>query len=139
MNEIRESVNAVEIKPQTCERTGGVREKGSAHKTTIFVLRERLLKARNKLATLEKDLEDRQIEFDGLARANEAKTPGVANNDLAKHEKRLSMTILETEYASARMESAVATLNERLAREYAITEQFAEGPPPPPHWKNRSR
>ena len=134
MTEMLGSTHAVEIKPQARMRTRVLREEGSAHRATILVLRERLLRARNKLAALEKDLEDRQVEFDNLVQANETKAPAVVNNDMAKHEKRLSAAILETEYATMRMISALATLNERLTSEYAITKQFANGtytPPPP--------
>ena len=139
MTEMLGSTHAVEIKPQARMRTRVLREEGSAHRATILVLRERLLRARNKLAALEKDLEDRQVEFDNLVQANETKAPAVVNNDMAKHEKRLSAAILETEYATMRMISALATLNERLTSEYAITRQFTNGTyTPPPQRKNRS-
>ncbi|MBT3257574.1 MAG: hypothetical protein HN366_14125 [Deltaproteobacteria bacterium] len=132
MNKIRKSVNAVGIKPQAGIGAGTLGEKGHAHRATILVLREKLLKARNKLAALEQNLEDRQTEFDNLAHANETKSPAVANINLVKHEKRLSAAILETEYATARMKSALAALNERLTSEYTITRQLAGHTPPPP-------
>ena len=129
MDEMREFVM---LKQEAREQMSLLNKKDSTQRTTILVLQKRLLKARNKLAVLEKDLENRQLEFDTLVKANEANDLIVANHNLAKHEKRLSAAIMETEYATTRMESALAALNERLTAEYNITKQISELQPPPP-------
>ena len=139
MTEMKKSVIALENKPETGIRTTPFCENRTSHGRTVVALRKELLKARNDLAAFENALEDRQLEFDALVQARQTKTPQTAENDLVRRENRLAVAILETEYATMRMISALATLNERLTSEYAITRQFTNGTyTPPPQRKNRS-
>ncbi|HIJ19542.1 MAG TPA: hypothetical protein HPP58_00695 [Deltaproteobacteria bacterium] len=131
------SVNALDLGQNAWKRIWATRENSVQRCRTIFLLRKRLLKARKKLAELEKDLDKKQLEFDGLALVNQAKkenigaftplpskslTTGKATP--AKQKRPPSTSIQAMEYAVARAERAHVALEERLSEEKEISRQF---------------
>ena len=135
MNEIPESVTPLENMHETSVWTRPPQENGNTQERTIHSLRKELLDAKNNLAALENALEDRQMEFDALVEAAQTKTSETTENERVKRKNRLATAILETEQATARMKTALATLNRRIISEYALSKEPAGGtytPPPPP-------